>query len=240
VRQHVPRTLSRFRTTRAAAALVARLLREPDGTTEFKVLRALGRMSAEDPTLAIDERVIGEYARRAVADAARFSTLADGLAEVAPSPDVELIRDLLDEKKRWAIEHAFRAFGILAPRAGIRSVYEAISSPDDARRSAAREIFEAVVPVELRDPLLAVIDDLPPDRKRAHLGALVPHPFATHEALLAALLAEPSASLRCVVAHHVAERKLLQLRPAIERLRPLAGTTLVQHAFDQAIARLDE
>ena len=239
VRQHVPRTLSWFGNERAATALVARLLREPDGTTEFKILRALGHMRSEDPALPIDEDMIHEYARRAVADAARFATLGDCLVEVPSTPDLDLIRDLLDEKKRWAIEHAFRAFGILNPRAGVRSVYEAIASPDDARRSAAREIFEHLVPTDLREPLLAVIEDLPPERRRAHLGPLAPGPFPTYEALLSALLSEQSASLRCIVAYHVAERRLSKLRPDLVRLRPLAGTTLVQHAFDQAIARLD-
>ncbi len=241
VRQHIPRTISRFRTPRAAAALVARLPREPDGTTEFKILRALGRMRAEDPTLEIDEDVIRSYARRAVTDAARFATLADCIVEahVPSTPDLELIRDLLDEKKRWSVEHAFRALGIIYPTAGVRSVYDAIDSSDDARRSAAREIFEHLAPVELREPLLAVIDTMPPDRRRAHLGDLAAGPFPTYEALLAALLAEPSASLRCIVAHHVAERHLSGLRPELARLRPLAGTTLVMNAFDQAIARLD-
>src|SRR5690606_38206700 len=41
IRRHLPRTLAQFRSPPAAAALVARLPREPDGTTEFKILRAL-------------------------------------------------------------------------------------------------------------------------------------------------------------------------------------------------------
>lgn len=228
IRQHVPRTISRFHTRAAAAALVARLGREPDGTTEFKILRALGHLRAADPALAIDERAIGAYARRAVADATRFATLAAGLAALPPAPALDLVRDLLAEKQRWAIEHAFRAFGILAPRAALRSVYDAIASEDEARRSAAREIFEHLVAADLREPLLAVIDHEPTGQ-----------PFTSPEALFAALLAEPSASLRCLVAYHIAERKLETLRPEILRLRPLAGTTLVQHAFDQAIERLD-
>jgi len=91
----------------------------------------------------------------------------------------------------------------------------------------------------VREPLLAVIDDLSPERRRAHLGELAVGPFPTYEALLATLLAEPSTSLRCIVAHHVAERHLSELRPELARLRPLAGTTLVMKAFDQAIERLD-
>ncbi|HEX7842053.1 MAG TPA: hypothetical protein VF469_31495, partial [Kofleriaceae bacterium] len=79
VRRHLPRTISRFETGVAAAALVARLLREPDGTTEYKLLRAIGRMRADEPELAIDTGAIRSYARRAVADAARYATFADQL-----------------------------------------------------------------------------------------------------------------------------------------------------------------
>lgn len=155
------------------------------------------------------------------------------------TPDVKLILDLLADKVRWCVEHAFRALGILHPRAGMRSVYEAIASPDDARRSAAREIFEHLAPVEVREPLLAVIDDMPREQRRARLGVLAPGPFATYEDLLATLLAESSASLRCIVAYHVAERRIAALRPELARQRPLAASSLVFHAFDQAIARLD-
>ena len=121
----------------------------------------------------------------------------------------------------------------------VRSVYEAIASTDEARRAAAREVFEDLVPSDLREPLLAVIDELAPDRRRAHLGRLAPGPFPTYESLISALLAEPSASLRCIVAYHVAERGLAGLRSELARLRPLAGTVHVIHAFDQAIERLD-
>jgi ATP/ADP translocase len=240
VRQHVPRTLSRFSSKSAATALVTRLPREPDGTTELKILRALGHMRMRDPDLGIDERVLHDYMRSAVADAARFAVLRDDLLALArPTPEVRLLADLLADKSRWSVEHAFRALGILHPRAGVRSVYEAIASADPARRGAAREVFEHLAPADLREPLLAVIDDLPPERRRARLGALVPRPFARYEDLLAALLAEPSASLRCIVAFHIAEQRITTLRPALARQRPLAESSLVFHAFDQAMARLD-
>jgi hypothetical protein len=84
-----------------------------------------------------------------------------------------------------------------------------------------------------------VIDDLPPDERRARLGALAPGPFGTYEDFVAALLADDSALQRCIVAHHVAERRLVALRPELVRLRTLGGSPYVIHAFDQAIARLD-
>jgi AAA family ATP:ADP antiporter len=240
VRRHLPRTISRFRTAPAARALVARLLDELDATTEYKILRAVGRMRADDPGLVIDEAAIGGYLRRAVADAARYATFADQLDAAGPvTPGATLIRELLAEKRWWAFEHAFRALGILHPRAGLRSIHEAIRGTNDARHGAAQEIAEAVLPAELRVPLFAVLDGVSPVLRRAQLGSLAPGPFASYEAFIATLLDDRSESLRCVVAYHVAEHRLIGLRGDLARLRPPGEPRLVAHAFDQAIARLD-
>ncbi len=243
VRQHLPRTISRFRSRAAAAALVARLPDETDPTTGYKILRALGRMRTDDPSLPVDAAVVRAYARRAIAEAARFATLYDDVcAELEPSSSAcgtALLIELLAEKRAHALEHAFRALAILYPRADLRSVHDAILSDDDARRSAAREIIDHLIPLDLRGPLLAVTDDLTPKERRARLGELAPGPFAAHEDLVAALLADGGALQRCIVAHHVAERRLVALRPELVRLRALGGSPYVLHAFDQAIERLD-
>jgi ATP:ADP antiporter, AAA family len=241
VQRHVPRTISRFRAHRALAALVARLGREPDGATEFKILRALGRMRSDDPRGPIDTAALRDYARRAVADAARYATLVDRLDEERPpvAPGAVLLRELLVEKRRYAIEHVFRALDILQPRAGLRSVHAAIASSDGDRRAAAREVFEQLVRSEIRIPMLAVIDDLSHEERRQRLGALAIGPHMTYDGLIGSLLEDPSASLRCVAAYHVAERQLGMLRPDLVRLRTIAAPPLVVHAFEQALARLD-
>jgi AAA family ATP:ADP antiporter len=241
VRRHLPRTVSRFRSPPALRALQARLPREPDGITEFKILRALGRLRADDPSLPVDAAVLRGYARRAIADAARYATLADALAP-AVSGDAagggDLLLELLAEKRRHGIEHAFRALAILRPRAGLRSIHDAVTGADPERRTAAREVLEGIAPAELRAPLLALVDELAADERRQRLGSLAAGPFSGHDELVAALLADPSESLRCVAAHHAAARGLTSLRPHLARLRPLTGPPLVRFAFDQALARL--
>jgi hypothetical protein len=235
VRRHLPGTLSRFRTVSAAAAMVARLPHEPDGRTEVKLLRALGRMRADDPQLPIDPAPVRSYLTRAIRDAARYAMLADYLDQHRDdaSPSATLIADLLAEKRRNSVEHAFRALGILYPRAGLRSAHDAFATGDEARRSAAREILAALLTAELRAPLLAVLDDLSPAQRRECIGALAPGPFASYEAFIATLLTDRSESLRCVVAAHVAERHMTALTGDLERLRH--GTPLVEHAFARAL-----
>ena len=62
-------------------------------------------------------------------------------------------------------------------------------------------------------------------------------PVRSYEAVLATLLEDPSDSLRCIAAHHIAERRLMALRPQLARLVP--ASPLVTQAFDQALRRLD-
>jgi AAA family ATP:ADP antiporter len=232
VRRHLPRTISRYCTPAAAAALVERLVREPDGTTEFKILRALGRMRTDQPKLAIATDPVHAYARRAIDDAQRYTMLGDRLRaeRSVTSATKDLLADLTSEKRRHAIERAFRALDILHPRADMHSVHDAITSIDDDRLGAAHEILDGLIDSDLRIPLVAVLA-----ARDQPIGA----PVMTYEELLTALLVDPSETLRCVTAHHVGERRLVSLRAELARLRPVARSPLVSTAFEQAIEVLD-
>jgi hypothetical protein len=232
VRRHLPRTISRYATPAAAAALTARLVREPDGMTEFKILRALGRMRADAPLLAIDPEPVRLYVRRATEDAVRYARLAEQLASSHPDDTIEsgavLLGELLGEKRAAALERVFRALGVLHPSADLRSVHDAILSDDEERSTAAREILEDLLPASIRYPLLEVIDPMTGSGMTTR---------RTYAEVLTALLEDPSDSLRCIAAHHVAERRIVALRPQLVRLRP--SSPVVCQAFTQAIARLD-
>jgi len=240
VRRHLPRTISRFGSEVAAAALVARLPREPDGATEFKILRALGRMRTDAPQLAIDPAPVRAYALRATEDATRYSWLREALdLHRAPPPRLPgygLLRELLTEKCLHAVERVFRAHGITHPREDLHSIHDAMVRGDDAQRDAAREILEHVLSADERDPL---IDLLAHGEQHPHDEAEIREKYPSYTELLATLLADPSDSLRCVAAHHVAERNLVELRDELMRLKPLTESKLVTQAFEQAIARLD-
>lgn len=240
VRRHLPRTISRFRTEEAAAALVARLPREPDGSTEFKILRALGRMRSDEPLIPIDPAPVRAYALRSVEDATRYAWLGEGLAlHRSPTlrlPGHGLLRDLLSEKRAHALERVFRAYGILHPRDGLRSIHDALVRSDDAQRDAAREILEHLVTGEERAALIDLIEH---GDKHPHEEPAIREKYPSYTDVLGTLLADHSDSLRCVAAHHVGERKLVELRDELMRLKPLTESKLVTQAFEQAIARLD-
>ncbi|MFN0245850.1 MAG: hypothetical protein ACKV2T_03010 [Kofleriaceae bacterium] len=233
VRRHLPRTISRFQSPEAAAALVARLPRERDGATQFKILRALGRMRADAADLAIDEAPIRAYARRSIEDASRYASLSAALAlhRTRSTPGLDLLRELLDEKRLHAIERVFRALGILHPLDDLRSVHDGFVGDHEEHRGAAREILEHLVSMEMRTPLLDLLGG------KIDLEALREE-YPTHTDVLAVLLADPSDSVRCVAAHHVAELQLVELRGELVRLKPVTESTLVTNAFEQAIERL--
>ncbi|HEY4181671.1 MAG TPA: MFS transporter [Kofleriaceae bacterium] len=235
VRRHLPRTISRFATQEAAVALVGRLPREPDGSTEFKILRALGRMRADKPDLHIDAGPIRAYARRSTDDAVRYSRLRAALSMYKPAeemPGYDLLRELLAEKRQHAIERVFRALGILHPRDDMRSIHDALLSEQAEHRAAAREILEHLLPADERNQLFDVIRGVPAD------SDALKEKFPTDKDIIAALLADPSVSLRCVAAHHVVERKMVALRDELVRLKPVTASPLVTSAFEQALARL--
>src|SRR5262249_32857830 len=64
VRRHLPRTISAFRSARAADLLVAQLARETDGRVVYKILRGLGRLRADDPAIAVDRPTLMAVAER--------------------------------------------------------------------------------------------------------------------------------------------------------------------------------
>ncbi len=233
-RRHLPRTISRYRSREAADALVQRLLREPDGATEFKILRALGRLRTDDPDLRLDPVPIRAYARRSMQAAARYASLAKALDHRRPAEDMaslEVLRELLAEKHQHAIERVFRAFGILHPREDLQGLHDAILGDHVDLRGAAQEILEHVLDVTERAELLALL----PGRTSYQID----DGYASFNDVLSALLSDPSDSLRCIAAHHVAERHLVELRGELLRLKPVTSSELVTRAFEQAIGRLD-
>ncbi len=185
VRRHVPRTLALFGSEAAAAALVTRLEQEPDGAVRFKILRALGRMRADRPSLALDDAVLRRYAlacleRAIVLLGHRVSLEAAPLDARAFALLVPLLRD----KELHALERVFRAIGVVQPELELEDVWRGIHAPDARTQAAALEVVEMMEP-ELRHRLLALIQPAPDrDRLRAVGGQAQPR-ARTLDALVA-------------------------------------------------------
>ncbi len=174
IRLHVPRTISRFGTARAAAILVQRLLDEEDYRVRYKILRGLGRMRADDPKLPVDEdalRRAGEALLERAATMLAYRAAWEALAVDGAVPAArDLLPALLESKERRALEGVFRVLHILEPSAEYGLVYRGLAAGDPRARAGGREILENVLDGPLRSALLAMTDTLPP---AARLGRLL-------------------------------------------------------------------
>jgi AAA family ATP:ADP antiporter len=188
LRLHVPRTISRFATARAAGILVRRLLREDDQRARYKILRGLGRLRADDPSLAVDVDALHDAAERFLERAATllayrvaWETL---VAAGTVAADRDLLPALLEDKERRALESVFRVLHILEPSAEYAVVYRGLAASDPHARAGGREILENVLRGSLRPALLAMTDSQAPAARLARLVEGYEHPDA--RALLAA------------------------------------------------------
>src|SRR5262249_43272746 len=109
VRRHIPRTLSRFGSARAAAILLDGLMRaDTDGVLRYKMLRGLGRMRHDHPQLELDGRAVETLARHAIARTAtlrRWRRAIDAPAAGEPATATSMhLKALLARKERMAGE----------------------------------------------------------------------------------------------------------------------------------------
>jgi ATP:ADP antiporter, AAA family len=246
IRRHLPRTLSRFPIAAASDVLLAALVEEEDDAVLFKILRGVGRMRAQDPTMPIDRGAIVGVAKRILEGAVRALhwrlTVGQVVArqQEAMTPAAELLVAYLDEKRDLALERLFRLLHILEPAQELRLIYEGVRSADPKARASSLELLTHVAPPSIRDGLLPLCEETPPRARLRNVRAWYDPPgrarFAELWARLEAAPGDPklqselgvlyadtlremlhdrSEALRGIVAHHVAELGLEELRTQI-------------------------
>lgn len=183
LRRHLPRSISPFASQHAADVLVRQLDRESDGRVRYKLLRGLGRMRANDPSLQVDGAILLHNAQRTLERTVALLAyrVAHPLLRGIPSSEVDgtvapddLLGQLLVEKERRALERAFRILQILQTQEDFAAMHAALSSDVPATRAGARELLGHVLDGRLRDALLALTDSLPPVERLAAASKALP------------------------------------------------------------------
>jgi AAA family ATP:ADP antiporter len=206
VRLHVPRTISRFATPRAADLLTQHLLAETDGRIIYKILRGLGRMRADDPSLPVDGAAMQMVAEQLLARAVTllaYRVAWDGLDRAGLRDDggrVLLLPQLLLDAQRRALEGVFRALHILDPDAGYAIVFRSLAATDAQAQAGGREMLENLLQGPLRPVLLLLTDSLPPPVQLA--GVLDFHEPAGARDLVQAVVRTASEPRRMAAALH--------------------------------------
>jgi len=161
VRRHLPRTIHRFGSAKAAEILVGNLERA-DPVVGYKILRGLGRLRADDPELELPEAELEQEAGRSLDRA--IEMLAFRVAYYlwadrhgVPVGDGALLgRALMDEEAR-SLERVFRALHILDPKAEFGAIFEALRTPGESAHAEGLERIQHLVGDGLREGLLAMI-----------------------------------------------------------------------------------
>ena len=163
LRRHLPRSISRFGSPRAAAILERALFDERDAAVEFKLLRGLGRLRAQDPSLPIDDKRLVELAQRWTREAisALFWRRTVELSRSFLDRNaVRLLVALLRAREKSALERVFRLMHVLKPQDDLQLIYESLRGQDATTRAASRELLEHLAPPELRSGLLPLMADM--------------------------------------------------------------------------------
>jgi len=244
VRRHLPRTLSRFEPAVAGTILLRRFPAERDGVVRFKILRALGHLRNREPGLPLDHAALEEAIGHTLRTVLRHIERRVWLERPLPghpdwnTPVRQLMIELVRGKEEHALERLFRLFDLRYPRENFQSIHRGISSADRKARASARELLESVLRPPLRETVVGMLDDVP-DALRLAAGRRYhrPREISPTEALRV-LLHEGNFALRCLVAYHVAELGLRELREDLAALCETTADAAVE-SFDNALAMLD-
>jgi len=234
LRRHLPRTISRFHSPRAAEILLRFLPVEPDDAIQFKILRGLGRLRADSPSLPVDRQMLFGLARdtlRRTITALHWKLVVDWMRSHDSRIDTsagELLSTLLGDLEANALERVFRLLHIIQPTEELAMIYDGAKSPLPKIRAGSLELLEHVAPDGVRDGILALIDQAPDEERltnalvfydppshtrfdelRAALSAGSRLSAASVQALYSTVLGEmlhdPSGVLRSVAGYHIAE-----------------------------------
>ncbi|MEO6026800.1 MAG: HEAT repeat domain-containing protein, partial [Candidatus Binatia bacterium] len=178
VRRHLPRTLSRFGTERAATVLVEQLMREEDGRLVNNILRGLGRLRADHPEVPVDQRALVTVAERFLHRMIELLVyqVAYDLGGAADPED--LLGPLIAEERQHALERVFRVLQIIETREEFASLHAALTGDVDGARAGAREVLGHVLDGPFRDALLAMTDGIPAVEQLRVAAAAWPLPIA--------------------------------------------------------------
>lgn len=250
VRRHLPRTISRFRSQRAADLLLATIESDPDGFVRYKALRGLGRLVAES-AVRVDRLRVETLIEKNLLEYLRLTAIAVALAPgVAAAPKIarpsgEVLAGLLDDKRAQSLERAFRLLQIAHRREDVHSSALAVSSGDRQLRAQALEYLDAMTLTsevrQIRDLFRLVADDLP-DAERVRRGAaFLPEGSAPagFEAALGQLLEDKDDSVVGIAAHFALEHGLEELPLLAAAGKPAGDAARKVPALAALVRRLE-
>jgi AAA family ATP:ADP antiporter len=234
VRLHLPKTIAMFGSQRACDFLLSRIGGDGDGAIRYRALRALVRLVVHNP-VQVDRRPVLIEMQSNLRE--HFRTLAlmralDQGGKAGTGDGGQLIRGLLDDKQKQAMDRVFLLLQIAHRNEDVGGLRAALDSPDRTVRAHALEFLDALTrsptyarteAAGLQELLLLAVDDHPDDEKLARATAVADAPSGPREAL-ARLLRDGDEVVAAIAAFHALELGEVVLRDdvlEVARERPI-------------------
>jgi ATP:ADP antiporter, AAA family len=209
---HLPQTIARFNSQRAANVLLRALQDHKSGLVRYKAVRGLGQIAAR-ASVHISRRRIRALVHenlvrhlRMLGWRERLLTASAADEANAAVPTGRLLVGLLDDKLRQSLERAFRLLRIAHPREDFHRVELAVLSSESRARANAAEFIDALLNRgalrTLRELMAIALDDAPALERVARAAPLVGAIAATPEAVLAELIADHDVQLAGIALEH--------------------------------------
>jgi len=176
----------------------------------FKILRALGRIAADHPEVALDQTALRVATERTI-DAAiellywRINLVRGAVAPGRLTPCHSLIVMLLRDKERHAVERIFRLLGLAFRHEDLRAIHRGLTNTNPKIRASSRELLENLLTSPLRAWVLGLVEDLPDERRLAALRPDLAHATIEYGVLLQLLADGRRATLRSLAEYHARE-----------------------------------
>jgi AAA family ATP:ADP antiporter len=202
LRREAPLALASFG-TQSVVDLLVQHLEEEDALLSHRVLRALGRLSADSKAvgvrLRIDRAMCERMLERHLTDYlslldTRLSIKSARGMTIEDEVSLSLLEGLLSDRSANHMERAFRFLQLANRNEDIRPVFEAVVRGDKRARATAMEFLDALTlgEAKIRDLLRVIADDLEPEERvrRGRSVRQLPAELPSAEATLATLISD--------------------------------------------------
>ncbi|HEU4404227.1 MAG TPA: hypothetical protein VFS43_02890 [Polyangiaceae bacterium] len=218
VRLHIPRTIARFGTQRAADFLAGLLPLEGFTPFHYKTVLGLERL-ARSREVSVSAAAVAAELSRALVEHLRSLGLLAALERGQRDeprrarPGGRLLANLLEDHAEHARNVALHLLHVAHPGEDMNRLGRALASADRRVRANAREFLSLLTLGERgplatrnRDMLLIVVEDLPRDERAARAAPLLPEPApAGYDAALALLARDRHEAIASLALYHAAE-----------------------------------
>jgi AAA family ATP:ADP antiporter len=208
LRELLPRAFVAFEPKRAAPVVSRLLAAEPGGVVRFRLLRALSKLHARDESIEVPRELLQRIGSESLTSALRsidFRMSIERARAEDPkrgTPALELMHAMLKDKELHATHRAFLVLGLLERRQNFEHVYRGLSHKHAKTRASSRELVENLADPKLQKPVLALIDDLPDDRRLEAASSFYVPARHGYVEVLRAMLAQGDPNLVSLVRYH--------------------------------------